>query len=163
MIFTYLLIKEKLPCLTIQGLTELEGNKTIVRYLASKLNLIDDSSFEEHQSQVVDACLDLLDVLIGRVRSHKPIGVDNPDDDQIKIYLDAIEMGLTGHNSSQSAIGWVDLAVFDVTEKIAEVAPNALDSYKTIAEVNRNVQSDQRVSGYLKYRPNSSFLTQEAL
>lgn len=157
---------QDLPCLTILGQTEVSSSKAIARYLARKFNLCGQSDLEDLQiDAVVDTTTDLLELLITRIGQDKSIVIDA----ETKSHLDRLEkaIGLYGKNSysvaSETGLKWCDLAVYDATAYLVELIPNSLDSYENISRVRTSVEANERISGYLKYRPTTPFMIREAL
>lgn len=155
----------QLPYLTVLG-QKLPQSKTIARYIAHQHNLAGHSGLEQVQADVVvDTSLELLDLYIDQVLHAKEDKAEAKakflSSTELKTHLDRIEkiIGLFGSNgfSVGSSLKWSDLAIFDSTSNILELNSNALDNYKKIKEVRKSVEENQRVSGYLKYRPTTAF------
>lgn len=157
----FLIKKVDFPYLTIHGTIELPKSRAIARYLAKQLNLAPDEELEQAKADaIVDTCDELLELQIRQIGNKKEV-----NDDELKQHLDRVEkvLGLfkgEGDFSVGASLTWADLAVFDATSNLSD---SQLTQYERIRRVRKSVEENQRISGYLKYRPTSPFIIPEAL
>jgi glutathione S-transferase len=109
---------------------------------------------------IVDTCDELLELQIRQIGNKKEV-----NDDELKQHLDRVEKVLElfkgeGEFSFGASLTWADLAVFDATSHLSD---SQLTQYERIRRVRKSVEENQRISGYLKYRPTSPFIIPEAL
>jgi glutathione S-transferase len=155
----------QLPYFTISG-TKLPQSIAIARFAAKKANLYGSNELEQAKTDaVVDTVSDLQTALYTKVFAAKEAEREAAKkaflSDEAAAHFEKIEklIKLWGSNgySVGSSLKWSDLAIWNFTSELKAIDANILAKYPGIVGVNKSVDSNSKVSEYVKNRPATPF------
>ena len=155
----------QLPFLTLGGL-KLPQSISIARFVAKRFNLYGSDDLEQAKTDaIVDTVKDLEEAFYNKVFEGKP--EDRPANiksflsESAPNHLGKIDklISLWGSNgySVGSSLKWSDLYIYSITSEIKGIDANVLAKYSGIVGVNKTVDTNPKISAYLKNRPVTQF------
>ena len=147
----------QLPVLTLDGL-KLPQSISIARFFAKRCNLYGSDDVEQAKTDaIVDTVSDLQNAFYNRNRSLTNAFLA----EEAPAHLEKIEklISLWGSNgfSVGSSLKWSDLAIWNFTSQLKSIDANVLAKFPGILAVNKSVDSNSKVTEYVKNRPVTPF------
>ena len=155
----------QVPYLTVNG-TKLPQSIAIARFAAKKANLYGSNELEQAKTDaVVDTVSDFRTALFTKVFAAKEAEREAAKKaflaEEGGPHFEKIEklIKLWGSNgySVGSSLKWSDLAIWSLTSDLKATDANILAKYPGIVGVNKSVESNPKVTEYVKNRPATPF------
>nr|AYN44485.1 glutathione S-transferase S12/13 [Brachionus calyciflorus] len=154
----------QLPYLTVDGV-KVPQSLAFARLVARRFNMTGSDDLEQAKTDaVVDSVSDLQNAYYLKVFKAKEdrdaVVAQFLAEDAVS-HLEKVEKIVTLYGTEGYSVGssltWSDLHLFDVTSTVMTLNANLLDKYPRIQAVRKTVESNEKVSAYLKSRPETPF------
>lgn len=154
----------QLPYLTVDG-EKIAQSIAFARMLARRFNMAGKEEIEQVKTDVVvDTVSDLQNgyyLKVFKATENRDQVISKFLTEDALGHLEKIEKLLNLYGSEGFSVGnsltWADLHLYDVTSIILNLNKDILNSFSRVQAVRKTVESNDKISAYLKARPETPF------